>query len=195
MDFSKLPKLSESPAPPGGSQSQSQSQSPVSTSYATPVVATRASRYEYGLDAFIALVVGGIFLMLGMRFMRYLLGSPIDTGYVWPSSHPLANQPVAYWDLETAPAWGEMGFFVLGAASILSALLLLVATMSPRLRRPLLMFAIFLGVVGAGANVVAVIMQMKANIQPLISMIAILVGGMLAFFYGRHLVDEPAPAR
>jgi hypothetical protein len=197
MDLSKLPKLSESPPPPAGAtQAQVQTQPQPTAGDATPAthtsVSPREQRFEYGLDAFISLIVGGIFLMMGGNYLRHLIakssGQQFDTGLKWLEGDKI-GQKVEYFDLQGGTAYGERGFFLLGAALILAAAVLLLAIMAPKLRRTLLALAVVLAVGGAVANVFPIVTLLKIGIQPMMSMVAVLVGGILAFFYGRHFME------
>ncbi len=185
MDLSKLPKLSESPAP-------AQPVAPLPAGEREPI---RMSYFETGMDVLISLVVGSIFLMLGAPFGGWLIakmnGQVYDTSITWLAGTPKAGQIVDLFEIQLGPGWLYMGHWVLGAALVIEALLMILAAVSVKLRKPLIVLALLLCVGGAVANIVAAVMQIKMGFnQPVLSMIAVLVAGVIAFFHGRHLTDS-----
>ncbi len=186
MDLSKLPKLSQSPEPP-----------PSSTDPAPPAakrVVPRLSIADLGLDILVFVALGAIFMMLGPSFGGWLIakirGVPYETGVVWSPGTPKENQPVELFELSGGTGWLYMGLWTLGACLVVSALLMLLMLVLPRLTKSLLLFTILFCVGGAIANVVAIIMQVQAGYtQPILSVVGVLAGGMCAFFPGRHLMD------
>ncbi len=187
MDLSKLPKLSESPAPPPATPAEP----------AVPVQTrepARMSYFETGIDVLISLAVGAIFLMLGAPYGGWLIatmnGEVYDTTFTWTGG-PNDGKIVELFELRGGTGWLYMGHWVLGAALAIEAFLMALAAMSPRLRKPLIVLALLLCIGGAIANVVAVVMQIKMGFnQPILSVVAVLVGGVIAFFHGRHLVES-----
>ncbi len=180
MDLSKLPKLSESPPPPAPTMRVLE---------ATP---RRISIRDIGVDLLIFVIVGCIFMMMGASFggwlIAHLRGVPYATGWVWPAGHALENQPVDLMDLQGGTGWLYMGHWVLGVCLLIAGLVTLLSAVIPRLFKPLIVFGLLMCVLGAIANIVAVGMQIKMGFtQPILSMVGILVGGILAFSQSRHL--------
>lgn len=181
MDMSKLPRLSESPAPPQTAQ---------------PVLATPTQRrlgvMEAGIDLLIGCVVGTIFLMQGAPFGGWLIarmrGLPYDTGNVWNSGDK-AGQPVELFDLLLGTGWLYMGEWILGALVLLATLFLALTMVAPTLKRFALVMSIACCVLGALANIYAIIMQIQMGFsQPIMSVFCVLVAGLMAFFLARHLM-------
>ncbi|MBC7783708.1 MAG: hypothetical protein H7144_07695 [Burkholderiales bacterium] len=189
MDLSKLPKLSESPPPPPPPP-------PANRVEEEPLDYAAHSRHppgrgDLGIDIVIALIVGLIFLMQGASLGGWLIarlrGQAYSTGVVWNN-----GTAVELFDLQGGTAWLYLGEWVLGACLLLEALLLIGVLLIPRLGRRAIMLAMFLGGIGAAANVLAIFMQMRAGFtQPIMSLVCVLIGVMMVYAHGRHLVGRP----
>ena len=142
MDLSKLPKLSESPPPPPVQPDPA----PVRPTYSA------SSRAEMGIDIWLSLIIGLVLIFLGINFGSYLkcklTGQPYVTGWTWPNTGPKANQPVEYFDLQGGTAYGEMGYFLMGAALMVDGAVLLLAMMTGQHRKKLILLAMFCAVLG-----------------------------------------------
>ncbi len=158
-----------------------------------------ANPWDLGFDIGIALLLGVIFLFMGMRFgqwsMTRIAGKPFDTTYTWGAAGAAAGKawdaPVEYFDLLSGDAWGEMGFFVVGAALLLEAAILAIAMWRRRAGTGVFGTCMVLGIIGAVANIVAIVMLVRAGItMPLISIIAMFVGGFAAYMHARHLFER-----
>lgn len=186
MDLSKLPKFSESPPPPPPPPKADGSLPPTSGIR----VNTQVSRADLGMEVLIALVLGAIFLMQGAPFGAWLMakmrGQPHATGVEW-----LDGTPVKFFDLQGGTAWLYLGEWVLGACLLLDAVLLIALLVIPRLGRGAIMLAMFLGAAGAAANVVAIVMQVRAGFtQPIMSLVCVFIGIVMVYAHGRHLVGQ-----
>src|SRR5687768_9905560 len=110
MDFSQLPKMSKTPAPPPQAEPPEMVASPTPSSappaYGVPYAGPGAYYARPGGDLisiWISLIVGLICLMLGWSFARWLAakasGNEFATGVNWVAG-PKAGQPVSYFELQ-----------------------------------------------------------------------------------------------
>lgn len=188
MDFSQLPKMSDTPKPPPEKQETEESEAPA----ARPREAVRPVEYApmdggFGFGfafVWISLILGFILLMLGANFGRWatatLAGKPFNTGVNWTAGEK-AGQMVEYFDLQGGTAWSETGLFLMGIALLLDALLMFLYF---RRRAPSTAFvkgAIFFTGIALALNVFVAVKLFGMGILPLITMCAILVGGMILF--------------
>lgn len=170
MDLSQLPKMSDTPKPPP----------PMAEPPAAPAVYREPSGVG-PVAVWISLVIGLIFLMLGANFLRWaaakLGGREFVTGWFQPDG----VTPVKYFELQGGTAWGETGFFAMGVALLIDALLLFFVYRSPTPRRGLLALALATTALALALNVGAAGYVFTLGILPFSSMIAILVGGIMLF--------------
>ena len=181
MDLSKLPKLGQSTAAPPTATEHAQIKPPIRTA-------------DLNVDAVIAGLLGLVFLFLGLNFGGWLIShlgnTPHNTGVNWTAG-PMAGQPVAYFDLQGGTAWLETGEFVLGICLLLEAALLMTAMFTYRGVRSILIGCVALGLIGAAVNLLAVVMQIRMGYtQPIMSIIAMAVGCLTAFFHARRLLGQ-----
>ena len=121
MDYSKLPKLSQTPAPP--------IDAPATDTASPQVDPTRMSHPQpadspLGAEIWISAVIGLVVIMMSWNFARYLgatlTGKPFHTNVVWQTGEQ-AGEEVAYFDLEGYTAWSESAMFVFGIALLFEA--------------------------------------------------------------------------
>lgn len=133
MDLSKLPKLSETPKPPGDA--------PAPAGQAPPAPAqTQSSVPPAGPEVWISFAVGLIMLFLYPRFLQWLSSRLFGTSF---NEFMLDGQVVPY--PQTAEFWADLGPTLFGIVLILEALVLGLAR-----HRALvwIVFALTLGMVG-----------------------------------------------
>ncbi len=184
MDLSKLPKLSVSPAPPP-------SNVPAANEVTTYPNRAPVNSMDMGIDLILSLIVGLIFVMLGSPFGGWLISSlrgvPYDTGVTWTSG-PDAGKTVEFFELQGGSGWLYMGEWVLGICLLIEALLITLAIVRNNWARKLIILAMLLGIIGALANIVAIIQQVRMGFtQPIFSLVGVLIGAMMAFAHARHL--------
>jgi hypothetical protein len=185
MDVSKLPKLSQSDPPPKNDAEQSGAEIPSTAHRAQPVDYRPAPREPISAgEIWFGVIVGVIFLLLGGTFARYcvtrITHQPFHTNYVWPPGSPKAGQEVEYLELETRPYLTDAGMFLIGLAIVLDALVRLAVYNGIRAARALayLTFAITLGAAVFNLYVVGALM---GSMLPLLSLLAVAMGGYIAF--------------
>ena len=183
MDLSKLPKFSETPQPPSNDAAD-----------ASPAPAPRDPTTTVdpgiGAEVWISAILGVIFMLLGRQFASYLLatmsGRNYETGVNWVQG-PNAGQPVHYFDLEGGIAWTESGLFLFGVALVLEAIILLAVYRSWSYKRVLLMVALALSIVATLQNIVVAAVLFQKNIMPIMTLLAVAVGGYIAAYEWRLL--------
>ena len=174
MDLSKLPKLSNTPAPPP--QTPPPAQPPGNAAPITPGI---------GAEIWISAIVGIVLMLLGRSFAAWayttLTGGTYQTGFNWQIG-PKAGQPVGYWELLSGIAWTESGIFLLGVALVLEAIVLLTATSSRRAPAGLIGVALILTVAATVYNGVVAGVLFSMGILPLLSILAFGFGGYIAAY-------------
>lgn len=194
MDFSQLPKMSDTPKPPPPENDEptetapSRPRDPSAVASAQPAInASMDGGFGFGFaSVWISLILGFILLMLGANFGRWatatLAGKPFNTGVEWSAAAgDKAGQMVGYFDLQGGTAWSETGLFLMGIALLLDAMLMFVYFRRGAPSKALVLGAIFFTGLALAINVLVAIKLFGMGILPLITMCAILVGGMILF--------------
>jgi hypothetical protein len=200
MDFSQLPKMSKTPPTKNDVAPPSDVAPPAEPSdYPTPA-SSAGPGYEssghslarpdvayvgFGMGGvWISLISGLICILVGLRFGKWLLaqasGRPFETGINWTTGEK-AGTPATYFELLNGAAWTEMGLFLMGVALLLDAGLMLIAFRGNTPPRGLVALAVFVTGTAMLINIALAIYLMGLGIVPLVSLIALLVGGMVLF--------------
>ena len=208
MDLSKLPKLGgtseESKIPHEAGQSLADPTEPAATPAQTlppqdqhpqqyPPQYQQPNQvppgYGYGpsslaAEIWVSVIFGLIFLMLGSRFggygMSVLTNKTYHTGIPWIAG-PKAGQEVTYPELTGKPIWSESGFFVLGLAMILDALATVAVLKNLKFAKPMTRISLGIILLAVILNVIAVYVIFQTGLMPLISLLALAVGGFSLF--------------
>lgn len=155
------------------------SDAPAVLPYSTPTVPSVTG--SLGMHAFVALIVALIFLFVGKPFGQYLWASmrhqPFPTGVTWTSG-PKAGQEVAYFELLNHTALSDAGLFCFGVAMLVQALAMLLGTMWWRRRTAIVWLATILVGTAVLLNVGVILLLFSAGIQPLMSLLVVLLGGV-----------------
>ena len=187
MDMSKLPKLSQTPAPPAAEESAA---APENAS--APVEPRRVVEYRTPVDPgfsvgeiWFSLIVGVIFLLLGRSFGGYALakvtGQPHHTGVVWSPGTPLAGQEVSYRELQGNVFLNDSAMFLVGLAIVLDAIVRVAVYKGIRAARLLAYLGFAITVLATIYNLYAVSVLLKGNVLPLLSLLAVAMGGYISF--------------
>lgn len=178
MDFSQLPKMSDTPKPPPPEKSEA------SDLVARPVEFAPVDGTFGFASIWISLVVGAILMMLGANFGRWatatLSGTPFQTNVNWTAG-PKEGQMVEYFDLQGGTAWSEAGLFLMGVALLLDAGLMFVFYRRGTFSSSLLYAAIFVTGIALAINVFVAAKLFGLGVMPMITMCAVLGGGILLF--------------
>ncbi|HEX8916848.1 MAG TPA: hypothetical protein VF796_31145 [Humisphaera sp.] len=205
MDFSKLPKLSSSGDRAGASGG----------------IDDEAPRRRSGgpddegmplFDLFLTIGIGLLFLFLSPGYGKYLkakwAGQPYDTGLVWQEGNAAGKpggSPVAAEEMNEP---GRTDFLVGGASILGFGWAMLVAgaisgvtkigVLPLRARQAAAGLAFVLVAAATLWSVYAILALMKVGLTPLVSFVAVLLGGMTLYVQAavvRYLLDERPPAR
>ncbi|HEX8340236.1 MAG TPA: hypothetical protein VF624_04940 [Tepidisphaeraceae bacterium] len=184
MDLSKLPKLSESPAPRGVVSGVDAPEAHATESAAPPL-----RMIDVGFDIALLIGFGAILMMLGAPFGGWLKaklgGQPYDTGNVW-SGGPNDGRPVELFELQGGTGWLYAGEWVAGAAMIGAALLLAAAAMLKLARGKSLVAAAALCGIGVISNGAAAGAAVAEGVQPIQSLLLLLLCGVFGYSLMRH---------
>ena len=190
MDFSQLPKMSKTPT----QGEPAATPEPVTDASSEPVAAPRAQtadervRHSAYADqpylpgsgsVLISLIAGVIFFAMGQTFARFLLAKLAGREFVTGWLQPDGVTPVRYFELQGGTAYSDMGFFLMGAALLFDAAVLglLAAQRSPK--TGLVWITVALTTIAMLINVGVVFYLFGIGIMPLMSIIAILIGGFM----------------
>jgi hypothetical protein len=140
-----------------------------------------------GFGVFLSLILGLVFMLLGQQFARWgiatLSGNDYVTGKIFPPGGPDGNKPVPYWQLDDMSQWTDLGLFSLGAALLVDAVLMLVASRRGRVN-PILFFSAF-GVVSCAVATNLVVgwkfMSLTPPVTPIVSIVAVIAGAFVLF--------------
>lgn len=196
MDFSKLPKLSQSPAPP--EQAPVEATPPAQVVSSSPVQPLRVTP-GVGAEVWLSAVVGVVCLLLGRNFARYwmakLTGREFQTGVFWTAG-PNAGKEVNYLQLEGGTAWNDAAIFLFGLALVFEAALLAVVYSRFRFKMQLVMVSFLITVLATGFNAVVAVVLLNKGVLPLWSALAVAYGGYIAAYEWRLMQFlSPAPAQ
>lgn len=195
MDFSQLPKMSNTPKP---SQSVDKKEIEAEETQASPAAPREARPKNVPLDyemydgsfgfasVWISLVLGLILLMLGANFGRWaaatLSGKEFQTGVQWTdAAGERAGKMVGYFELQGGTAWSDAGLFLMGAALLIDAVLIALYYQRKKPSVALLLFAIFFTGAAMVLNLFVAVHLFSMGILPFLTMGALLVGGMMMF--------------
>jgi len=167
MDLSKLPKLSNSPAPPPETSSTAgdvTSATPRAAEHYQPAADARSSF----ADVWISIGIGVILLVLSPRFLQWMLSKAGVGTFTWTFSDPQGN-PLPY--SKTVFFLGDLAVFAFAIVLILDGLV-------SALRRPrlLLMMAIGLTAITVLMNAYYVVTMFSGYGPQLFSLLAVVFG-------------------
>jgi hypothetical protein len=178
MDMSKLPKFSQTPAPV---EQPGEATVPVAAKKVDAVAPAIAS----GGDIWFNVIVGIIFLLMGRTFGSYVFAAvthqPYHTHIEWREGDPRAGQEVAYPDLEGNPMLNDSAMFFFGLAVLADAGISVMLSRPSRLARPMLYLGLALTIGATGYNLYVAGVLQKNGVLPLISLLAVALGGYIAF--------------
>lgn len=166
MDLSKLPRLSESPAPPPNAASERSEE---------------ADRYIQRYDtsgaaeAWISIAIGAILLLMSPRLIQYVL-SPGTFTQKWTFTDP-TGAPLAY--PKTVFFWGDVALVAFALVLIVEGIVLVFG----RRYIGVILFAFLLTIAASLFNLGYVIVMLQMGYGPQIfSLLAVAFGGYIAFY-------------
>lgn len=152
-----------------------------------------------GFGVFLSLILGVLFMFLGQRFARWAIaamsGQPFSTDTTWMTG-PNAGQQVPYWELAYSAAWTDMGIFTMGAALILDALVMFLATRGARPNAILMLIAFVVtgAAVAVNLGLCGKLMVGPNASLPVFSLVAVIAGSFVLFDHWA-VWRENAPAK
>jgi hypothetical protein len=189
MDYSKLPKLSQTPAPPATEEQ---------TPPAAAISDYRSARDEetgMGAEIWLSAIIGLVMLMLGWTFARYLgatlTGQPFHTNVTWTTDDERAGKEVGYFELTGYTAWTDAGTFLFGVALLLEAAALAVAHRPSAPRKPLIGFALLVCILATTLNLLVAGLLLSHGLMPIISILIVAFGGYMAAYQWKLLKALP----
>jgi len=201
MDISKLPRLSNTDAPPPPPQPADPGSTgptaprPVEQLAVAPQQPQSIGGGGGGAEVWLSAILGLVFVMLGRNFATYLVsrmvGSVYHTGVSWTAG-PLEGQEVAYPDLQGFVMLNDAAMFLFGLTLLVEAAVIAVVGTSFKFQRPLVAFALALAVAATAFNLYVTIRLFGANVMPIFSLLAVAFGGYIAFYLRTVLRQMPA---
>jgi hypothetical protein len=188
MDYSKLPRLSNTPQPtPAPAEEQSEQPTPSAPAQRSkPVVIEMA----IGAEIWISLIVGVVLILMNLNFARYLIatvgGREFHTGVDWMQGDK-AGQEVGYWELSGHTAMTECSLFLLGLALIFDGVLLMVVASRIQHKTPFVAVALLVTVAATLMNLFTMMVLFKEGIMPLFSIFGAGFGAYMAYYQWRIL--------
>ena len=185
MDLSKLPKMSQTPTPPPPEPTPQPASQPID--YQDQIAHVQSG---VGGMVWISVILGALCIWLERRFGAYLLaklsGREFHTEINWVSG-PKTGQEVAYWELGGSTAWTEASIFLFGLALVLEALALWVISSKMGGKKPVLAISLLVVVIATAFNLFTVVRIMGEGVLPLMSGVALAMGGYMAMYQWKLL--------
>jgi hypothetical protein len=202
MDMSKLPRLSQTnkgdaPEPVAGQQVVAPPPAPQADvrDYERRDPTDYDAGYSVGAEVWISVILGIVFMFMGFNFARFvgatLTGQPYHTGVNWTAGENEGKE-VGYFDLQGGTAYTESGIFLFGLALVLEAAALLAAHAGAPGRRGLVGLALFVTVTATVYNLFVAGTLFTMGITPLMTIIAVAIGGYMATYQWRLFKDVAA---
>jgi hypothetical protein len=169
MDLSKLPKLSETPAPPQVDRAAERRDE----------VERYLARYDApgssAAEAWISIAIGAILLLMSPRLLQYMF-SPGTFSEKWTFSNP-DGSPLAY--PKTVFFWGDVALVAFALVLIVEGVVLVIG----RKHIAVVVFAFCLTVAATLFNLGYVVVMLQMGYGPQIfSLLAVAFGGYIAFY-------------
>ena len=212
MDMSKLPRLSQTnkddaPTPvPGGTSPPPTPDPNRNVPDYEPrdrdAYDRRAAGYDpgfsIGAEVWISVLLGIVYMFIGLNFARYmaanLTGGTYHTNVNWTAGEK-AGQEVAYYDLQGGTAHTDSAMFLFGLALLLEAIAMLIAHTGAPGKKLFVGFALFVTLLATAYNLFVIVKLFGMGITPLMSVIAVAIGGYMATYQWRLFKQVSAPSR
>ena len=212
MDMSKLPRLSQTnkddaPAPvPGGTPAppapdpnrtvpdyQPRDRGPYDSASGG-----YDRGYSVGAEVWISVIFAIVYMFIGFNFARYVAakvtGGTYHTNVNWTAGEK-AGQEVDYYDLQGGTAHSDSAMFLFGLALLLEAIAMLIAHSGAPAKKLFVGFALFVTLLATAYNLFVIVKLFGMGITPLMSVIAVAIGGYMATYQWRlwkHVSGSPA---
>lgn len=212
MDISKLPKLSQTPAPavnqtePAATgeravaaQTAWCSRCHAPNSAGSAFCSSCGAQFHamdaaaqvgpgVGAEVWVAAIIGVVVMLMGLNFAKWsiatLTGNPYHTNIGWQVGEH-AGEEVKYWDLQGFAAFQDMSFFLFGLAMVLEAVVLTIVHSRIKSKRPLLALAIMITFAATIMNLVLSVKLFSIQVLPIMSLLCIGFGGYIIAYEWR----------
>jgi hypothetical protein len=183
MDLSKLPQRSAPPPQPPTPAAPPQAPPPrVAIDY--PMTGDGILSLGFA-EVWIVAILALIFLLIGRNFAGYELshvtGHPYHTNVTWNDDAHLPNTEVPYPELEGFTYFTDSGMFFFGIVLLGYAVGQAYVTMNLRGAEAVSLLTFFIALAGTLYNLFVVVKLFRADVLPLMSILAFGLGAYLAF--------------
>ena len=203
MDMSKLPRLSQTnkddapTAVPGGTPAAPAPSADRPGDY-PPHDRRDSDRGDYrggydpgysvGAEVWISVIFSIVYMFIGFNFARYVAakatGGTYHTNVNWTAGEK-AGQEVDYYDLQGGTAHSDSAMFLFGLALLLEAIAMLIAHTGAPAKKLFVGFALFVTLLATAYNLFVIVKLFGMGITPLMSVIAVAIGGYMATYQWR----------
>jgi hypothetical protein len=212
MDISKLPKLSQTPAPAAQGDKPTEMGEPAVAAQAAWCPRCHAPNSAgatfcnscgvqlrvmdaapnvgpgIGAEVWVAAIVGIVLMLMGINFAKWgiatLAKSDYHTNSTWQVGEH-AGDEVKYWDLVNYAAFQDMAIFLFGLAMVLEAIVLTIVHSRIKTKRPLLALAIAITLAATIMNLLLSAKLFSAGVMPILSLLCVGFGGYIIAYEWR----------
>jgi hypothetical protein len=195
MDMSKLPRLSQTnkddaPEPVAGQPGVAPPPPPRADTveYARRDPGEYDRGYSVGAEVWISVIFAIVYMFIGFNFARYMAakvtGGTYHTNVNWTAGEK-AGQEVDYYDLQGGTAHSDSAMFLFGLALLLEAIAMLIAHSGAPAKKFFVGFALFVTLLATAYNLFVIVKLFGMGITPLMSVIAVAIGGYMATYQWR----------
>jgi hypothetical protein len=154
--------------------------------------------YSIGAEVWISVIFAIVYMYIGFNFARYVVtkvtGGTYHTNVNWTAGEK-AGQEVDYYDLQGGTAHSDSAMFLFGLALLLEAIAMLIAHSGASGKKLFVGFALFVTLLATAYNLFVIAKLFGMGITPLMSVIAVAIGGYMATYQWRlwkHVSAQPA---
>ena len=144
--------------------------------------------YSVGAEVWISVIFAIVYMFIGFNFARYVAakvtGGTYHTNVNWTAGEK-AGQEVDYYDLQGGTAHSDSAMFLFGLALLLEAIAMLIAHSGAPAKRFFVGFALFVTLLATAYNLFVIVKLFGMGITPLMSVIAVAIGGYMATYQWR----------
>ena len=154
--------------------------------------------YSVGAEVWISVIFAIVYMFIGFNFARYVAakvtGGTYHTSVNWTAGEK-AGQEVDYYDLQGGTAHSDSAMFLFGVALLLEAIAMLIAHTGAPGKKLFVGFALFVTLLATAYNLFVIVKLFGMSVTPLMSVIAVAIGGYMATYQWRLFKQVSAPAR
>jgi len=183
MDFSKLPKLSDTKAPERAAGApETPPESPRrGIDYHPPHPAPTGVGAEVWFGAIIGLVLMLISRTFGSYLIARLTGRPFHTEVTWTVG-PNIGQEVPYTQLDGGTFYSDSSIFLFGAALMIGAVAQAALASRFRAKRAVAVVSLACMAAATAYNIFAIVLLLREGITPVMSLLCVAIGGYIVYY-------------